>query len=805
MVPLTLLDQPWRQGKIIMLEPRRMAARAAAERMAFLLGEEIGERIGYRIRQDTQVGPDTLVEVVTGGVLTRLLQDDPALEQYSAVIFDEFHERNLDSDLGLALTLHGRALLRDDSHPLRIIVMSATLDGERISALLDDAPLVRSEGRMFEVSTRYLGGGQLQDLVRETGAAIVQAHAESDGNILVFLPGQREINAVAQSLARQLPPSTRISPLYGQLPLAQQRAAIAPLSAQDNAHRKIVLATDIAETSLTIEGITVVVDCGFRREPRFDPRTGLTRLQSSRISRASASQRAGRAGRLGPGLCLRLWRREDTLQAYSPAEIEQADLMPLALQMLSFGVAQIDELTWLTPPPAGAFRQALALLQSLGAVTGIDGHTQLTTHGQEMARFPAHPRLAHMLLKGAQHGLGPLACTLAAALAEPGRPPAMGHDVEQWPSAIARAASHCQWSQRVKRQSALFQRALTPFTERRSTGSPIASTPCAFLLVQAYPDRIAKQRDGGVTYQLSNGRSADLPTGSQLQKKPWLAVAESGGMVGTKGDRIYCAAELDALHFRDALSDHVREERAVSWHEQNQRLLAERQLRVGALLLHAERITDLTTEQKSTAIAAFIRSKGLHVLPWTKSCEQWRARVMLIAAQPSCHGENLPAWPNVSDEHLLHTLEHWLCPYLAGVNSLHDIKKLDLSAMLHNLLPWPLPQKLEQWAPTHLKVPSGSQKAIDYSQTPPVLAVKLQEMFGCDATPCIANGSVDLLVHLLSPAQRPLQVTQDLAGFWRSSYQEVKKEMKGRYPKHPWPDDPTQAIATRWVKKKNED
>lgn len=804
LVPLALLDQPWRQGKIMMLEPRRMAARAAAERMASMLGESVGERIGYRIRQDTQVGPNTLVEVVTGGVLTRLLQDDPALEHYSAVIFDEFHERNLDSDLGLALALHGRALLRDEDNPLRIVVMSATLDGERISALLHNAPLVRSEGRMHNVSIRYLGGGQRSDLVPEVTAATVQAHTESDGNILVFLPGQKEITSVAQNLTRQLPTTTKVAPLYGQLSLAQQRAAIAPLNADDQVNRKVVLATDIAETSLTIEGITVVVDSGYRREPRFDPRTGLTRLQSSRISKASASQRAGRAGRLAPGQCWRLWRSEDVLQAYAAAEIEQADLMPLALQMLNFGVAQIDELTWLTPPPKGAFKQALTLLQSLGAVTGCDGHTQLTDHGREMASFPAHPRLAHMLLVGARYGLGQLACTLAAALAEPSRPQSMGHDVEQWPHAVDRSGKSCQWSQRVKRQAAQFKQALIPFISQPSAHEPPAVTPCGFLLAQAYPDRIAKQRDASAEYQLSNGRSARLPADDHLHKTAWLAVAESGGVVGTKEDRIYCAAELDPTLFREALADHVNEVRAISWHEQNQRLLAERQYYVGALLLRAERINDLTAEQKSAAIADFIRAKGLGMLPWTSSSEQWRARVQLLAAQTSCQSADLPAWPDVTDTGLMQTLEHWLYPYLTDVTNLQDLKKLDLLNMLQSLLPWPLPQKLDQWAPTHLAVPSGSQKAIDYTHSPPVLAVKLQEMFGCETTPCVANGSVPLVVHLLSPAQRPLQVTQDLAGFWRSSYQEVKKEMKGRYPKHPWPDDPTQAVATRGGKKKRE-
>lgn len=781
MVPLALLNEPWRTGKIIMLEPRRMAARAAAERMATLLGEDVGETIGYRIRQDTRVSARTAIEVVTGGVLTRMLQEDQALEQYSLVIFDEFHERNLDSDLGLALALHGRELLRDSEHPLRLLVMSATLDGERISKLLDDAPLLRSAGRMFDVGTRYLGGGRPADLIAETNAATVLAHGEYEGNILVFLPGQREIQAVARGLQQQLPASTCIAPLYGQLSLREQRAAIAPLELGGSFQRKVVLSTDIAETSLTIEGITVVVDSGFRREPAFDARTGLTRLQTRRISQASATQRAGRAGRLAPGVCLRLWRREDTLQAYSAAEIEQADLVPLVLQMLNFGVDSAAELKWLTPPPAGAFAQALDVLRGLGAIEPQCEHVQLTAHGRNMAQFPAHPRLAHMLLKGAELGLSRSACTLAAALSEPGRPPGFAADAETWLEQIHHGREKSLWTQRVQQQAAAFAQALQPF----GTGSSAANiaTPYGFLMAQAYPDRIAKRRDAGSVYQLSNGRSAILSGATPLHKSLWLAVAETGGTAGASEDRIYCAAALDPVLFDSAMADHVQAHRLISWHEQNQRLLAEEQLKVGALLLRSERIKDLSPEQKTQAIADYIHSKGLGVLPWTPEHEQWRARVALLRAQPRCHSPELPPWPDVSDAGLTRTLHNWLQPYLHAVNTLADLKKLDLQALLQNLLPWPLPQKLDRWAPTHWTVPSGSRKALDYTQTPPVLAVKLQEMFGCDTTPCVANGSVPLLVHLLSPAQRPLQVTQDLAGFWRSSYQEVKKEMKGRYPK----------------------
>jgi ATP-dependent helicase HrpB len=463
-------------------------------------------------------------------------------------------------------------------------------------------------------------------------------------------------------------------------------------------------------------------------------------------------------------------------------------------------VEKLDELAWLTPPPLGAFQQALNLLAQLGAV---GESSNLTNHGKEMALFPAHPRLAHMLLRGAKVGLADEACRLAAALAEPGRPAHYGDDAEQWLSAIDHPKNKsCPWTQRVKQQSATFRQALSALIKPPSEKAPTVTTPCGFLIAQAYPDRIAKQRENSAVYQLSNGRSANLPNGHSLQKYLWLAVAESGGMVGNSEDRIYCAAELDPALFQNELSDHVKVTSTISWHLQNQRLMAEKHYRVGALLLRAERITDLTRDQKTQAILDFIRAQGLSVLPWTDACVQLRARVQLVRAQKSCQQPDLPSWPDFSDEGLLATMNDWLSPFIESVNALHDFKKLDLFAMLSSLLPWPLGQKLDQWVPTHITVPSGSVKSLDYTQNPPVLAVKLQEMFGCDETPKVANGGVALLVHLLSPSQKPLQITQDLAGFWRSSYQEVKKEMKGRYPKHPWPDDPTQAVPTRFTKKK---
>ena len=778
-----------------------MAARAAAERMAHMLGEAVGDRVGYRIRQDSKIGPKTRIEVVTGGVFSRLLQEDPALEDYSLVIFDEFHERNLDSDLGLALTLQGRELLREPEHPLKLLVMSATLDGERISTLLGHAPLVRSEGRLFDVDVRYLGGGRLDNLVTECSEATIEAHQSLSGNILLFLPGQQSIHAVAQRLGNQLPDATLIAPLYGSLSLEEQRAAIAPLSANSNYQRKVVLATDIAETSLTIEGITVVIDSGFRREPRFDPRTGLTRLETRRISQASATQRAGRAGRVAPGHCWRLWKREDTLQAFAAAEIEQADLLPLVLQMLNFGVHEIDELKWLTPPPNGAFQQALQLLQQLGA-TQIDNPYQLTSHGQAMASFPAHPRLAHMLLRGAHLGLTEQACYLAAALAEPNRPTTLNNDVEQWLSPSTSIHKQREpWHQRVHKQSAQYLRDLTAHRKVKNTTGTSANNAdsCGMLLAMAYPDRIAKRRDQQDIYQLANGRSAKLGKNTGLSKWEWLAVAETGGQVGRSEDIIYSAAPLNPKLFKQDLSALVKRKQIIEWHDKNQRFHAEQLECVGQLIWQRKALSKLSGEEKTTAICTYIQQKGLSVLPWDEQCKQWQARVELLR---QLEPENLSTWPDVSDNYLLCDLNRWLKPYLQQVHTQQDIKKLPLYNILQNLLLWPMQKQLEQLAPSHITVPSGSSKTIDYLQQPPVLAVKLQEMFGCETTPTVANGKVALLVHLLSPAQRPLQVTQDLAGFWRSSYQEVKKEMRGRYPKHPWPDDPTKAVATRFTKNK---
>lgn len=798
-VPLALLDEPWRRGRILMLEPRRMAARAAAERMAHLLGEKTGGRVGYRIRQETRVSDRTQIEVVTGGVLTRLLHDDPSLAAYSLLIFDEFHERNLDSDLGLALALQARDLLRDQD-PLKILVMSATLDGSAVARLLGDAPVVRSQGRAYPVSVHYLGRGAQEPAATGAAAiatwakAVLQALRDHTGSLLVFLPGQREILALRDELQERVGPDIQLAPLYGNLTLAEQQAAIHPVAAPWS--RKVVLATDIAETSLTIEGVQVVVDAGLHRAPAFDPRTGLTRLRTERIAQSSATQRTGRAGRLGPGVCYRLWGEEEVLKPFTTPEIAQADLAPVALQILAFGINDPGALAWLTPPPASAFDQALALLRLLGAVSGPDTPGQLTRHGSAMAEFPAHPRLAHMMLRGAECGLGNEACALAAVLEENGRPAHLGPDVDTWLAGRAAGGRGNAWAQRARRQMEQFSAQL-PLT---AAGAHDIATPTGLLLALAFPDRVARQRQPGQSaYLLANGRGASLDEGERLGREAWLAVAEVGGLAGRREDRIFAAAALDPALFADPLAFLVRAQERVEWSDSEQRFLAERRWTLGALTWRREPIANLAGGRRVAALVSYLREKGLGLLPWEPAQEQWRARITLLR-QHGCTTAGLPPWPDVSDQGLLDTLDSWLAPCLEHVTKLDDLRRLDLSGALTSMLPWPLPARLEEWAPTHMAVPSGSRIAVDYTREPPVLAVKLQEMFGCETTPRVAQGRVALMVHLLSPAQRPLQITQDLAGFWRTSYHDVKKEMKGRYPKHPWPDDPLEAAATRFTK-----
>ncbi|KGF62590.1 ATP-dependent helicase HrpB [Pseudomonas lutea] len=804
-VPLALLHEDWLAGQtILMLEPRRLAARAAAERLASELGERVGETVGYRIRLDSKVGPDTRIEVVTEGILTRRLQDDPSLEGVGLLIFDEFHERSLDADLALALTLNGRALFRDEQ-PLKILLMSATLEGERLSVLLDDAPVISSEGRMFPVTMQwgrpFQPGEFIEPRVVQT---VLDALGNESGSVLVFLPGQAEIRRVNQQLADAIGERSDVMlcPLHGELDLSAQRAAIEPAP---TGKRKVVLATNIAETSLTIDGVRVVVDAGLARVPRFDPGSGMTRLDTQRISRASATQRAGRAGRLEPGVCYRLWSeaQHDQLAAYGAAEILQADLAGLALQLARWGV-EPAHLIWLDLPPAAAYAQAQDLLARLGALTREPGGAwKITAHGQSMAQVPAHPRIAHLLLRGHELGLGALACDVASLLGERDILRGAGADLHSRLTLLAgaeRAARGAQGGVQRARQLSRQYRGYLRGAACKAVTDPDHPRWLGALLALAYPDRVAQQRrPGGAEYRLANGRAALFAEPDALMKQPWLVIADLGSRQGQREERIYLAAEFEPALFESVLAEQVTVFDQLDWDEREGVFRAERQRKAGELIISREPLTGLDDSARGQALLALVRRKGLELLPWTPELRQWQARVGLLR-QLDLQKLSESEWPDVSNDALLATLEHWLLPYLGKVTRLSHFGNLDLSSILHNLLPWPLPQRLEEWAPHHLTVPSGSSVRLDYSESPPVLAVRLQELFGLADTPRIANGRQSVKLHLLSPARRPVQVTQDLANFWRSTYAEVKKDLKGRYPKHYWPDDPLIAEPTARVK-----
>jgi ATP-dependent helicase HrpB len=802
-VPLALLDAPWLAGqRIVMLEPRRLAARAAAERLASELGEKVGETVGYRIRLDSKVGPNTRIEVVTEGILTRRLQTDPALEGVGLLIFDEFHERSLDADLALALSLNGRELLRDDP-PLKILLMSATLEGERLSRLLDEAPVVSSQGRMHPVEVRWGRPFQPGEFIEPRVLdSVLQAVADEAGSVLVFLPGQAEIRRVHQSLQDALGERREflLCPLHGELDLNAQRAAIEPAP---QGLRKIVLATNIAETSLTIDGVRVVIDAGLARVPRFDPGSGMTRLDTQRISRASATQRAGRAGRLEPGVCYRLWSeaQHEQLAAHGSAEILQADLAGLALQLSRWGVTP-DQLRWLDQPPAAAYTQAQDLLARLGAFRA-GNRDALSDHGQAMAMLPTHPRIAHLLLRGQELGLADMACNVAALLGERDILRGGGADLHSRLALLngeSRAARGSQGGVQRARQLARQYRGMLRGSTRSAVADPDHPRWLGALLALAYPDRVAQQRrEGGAEYRLANGRAALFAEADALMKQPWLVVADLGSRQGQREERIYLAADFDPALFEGVLAEQVQTLEVLDWDERENVLRAERQRKVGELVLGREPLPGLDDDARARALLGLVRRKGLALLPWSPELRQWQARVALLR-QLDLDAAAQSDWPDLSDEALLGTLEDWLQPYLGKVSRLSHFAQLDLSSILRGLLPWPLPQRLDEWAPVHVHVPSGSNIRLDYSETPPILAVRLQELFGLADTPRIAQGRLQVKLHLLSPARRPVQVTQDLANFWRATYTEVKKDLKGRYPKHYWPDDPLVAEATARAK-----
>ncbi|MEO8223198.1 MAG: ATP-dependent helicase HrpB, partial [Gammaproteobacteria bacterium] len=799
-VPLALLDAPWLAGRrLLLLEPRRLAARAVAARMASQLGEEPGATVGYRTRLDTRMGPRTRIEVVTEGILTRQLQRDPALEGVGLVIFDEFHERSLQADTGLAFVLDARRHLAPE---LRVLVMSATLDGAALARLMDEAAVITAPGLSFPVETRYADRASSDYLDRQATAAIRRALGEHDGDLLVFLPGAGEIRRVERALLDTVAGDTlRIRPLYGDLDREAQDLAIRPAPAGE---RKVVLATNIAETSLTIEGIRVVIDGGLERRARFDPQSGMGRLETLRISQASADQRRGRAGRLAPGTCYRLWTAAEhrALLPFTPPEIASADLAPLALELAAWGTRDPAALTWLTPPPAGALAQARELLRQLGA---LDAEDRITAHGRELLRQGAHPRLAHLMLGAKAAGLGGTACALAALLGErdllrsqPGqRPTERDPDLRtrleilaQDPGATRRDDVDAGTLRIVRRSADTYARQLgLGGGERR-----IDPDEVGWLLALAYPDRIARTREhGSGRYLLSNGRGAFFAAPQSLARSDFLVIPELEG--GEKEARIQLAAPVSAAELEQHFAGSISSTSEVRWDSRERAVVARRQRRLGALVLADESLRQPEPALVTAAMLAGLRELGLGTLPFTPDLRQWQARVLLCGrVEP----EAVEPWPDVSDGALLATLESWLTPWLDGVSRATHLARVDLAGALRGLLPWARQQRLDELAPTHLTVPSGSHVPIDYLDGPvPSLSVRLQEVFGLDATPRVGGGRVPVLLKLLSPARRPVQVTQDLASFWTGAYHEVRRELKGRYPRHYWPEDPHQAEPTR--------
>jgi ATP-dependent helicase HrpB len=757
-----------------MLEPRRLATRAAAMRMAATRGERPGETIGYRMRLESRVGSRTRIEVVTDGIFVRQIQSDPSLEHVGLVIFDEAHERGLDGDLGLALALDARSGLRPD---LRLLVMSATLDGARFAKLLDGAPVLTSDGRSFPIDTIHVPRAPETRIEDATASAVRRALTERQGDVLTFLPGMAEIRRVAQRLEeRGLGSGVELHLLHGELSTAEQDAALAPAP---SGRRKVVLASAIAETSLTIEGVRIVVDSGLARVPRFDPRSGLTRLETVRVSVDSADQRRGRAGRLGPGTCYRLWSEPEqrALAAHRAAEILEADLAPLALELALWGARDPATLSWLDAPPAAAWLQATELLRALDA---IDRSGAITDEGQRMAALGTHPRLAHMLVAAADDSERALAADIVAVLMEPDRDrdTDLRHQLDRLSGRRARAAGD------LRRRLGLKDRGRASLDRAGA------------LLARAYPDRVAMRRAGTTgQFLLANGRGAAIDATDALARADHLVVADLDG--AGRDSRIRLAAPIARADIEAIFADDIQDQDVVIWDARSESVQARRQRRLGALALDDGPLSAPDPARTAAAMSEGIRTLGLDALPWTPALRQWRARVAFLRR---ADGEG-SVWPDLSDAALIADLDQWLAPYLAGCTRRTHLDRVDLVNALHGLVDHRQRRRLNAEAPTHADLPSGARVPIDYeSGDVPVISARLQQMFGATDTPLLAGGRVRPVLHLLSPAGRPVQVTRDLAGFWAGSYAEVKKDMKGRYPKHFWPDDPRTAPPTDRVR-----
>jgi ATP-dependent helicase HrpB len=774
-VPLALMDEPWTAGgKIIVLEPRRLAARAAAARMASTLGEAVGDQVGFRVRMQSKVSAATRVEVVTEGVFTSMILDDPSLEGVAAVLFDEFHERSLDADLGLALARDAQAVLRGD---LRLLVMSATLDGARVAALLGDAPIVESHGRAYPVEIRYLGRDPSARFEDQVAKAVRKALAEESGGVLVFVPGQGEIRRIEALLAERLASNVDIAPLYGALTPAEQDRAIAPTEA---GRRKVVLATSIAETSLTLDSVRVVIDAGFARVPRYDPASGLTRLATVRVSRAAADQRRGRAGRTEPGVCYRLWDEAETraLIAFAAPEILESELSSFALDLALWGAWDAGSLAFLDPPPRAALAEARALLADLGA---LDAAGRITPHGRALSALSLPPRLAHMVLTAAKAGGGHRAALIAVVLTERGLG---GGDVDLH-ERLARLAS--DRGQRAEDARALSARWARQAKARADEGGPSDGA----MLLAAYPERLAKRRGGAGEFRLASGRGAYLDPSRSLAGAQWLVVAELGA--GAAKDRILLAAALDEAELFAAVAHRIDVKDVVET-DAGGRFQAKRVERIGALVLSERAITidDAVIER---ALLNQALKQGVAALPWGEPAKGLRARIGFLRA---LHGD---PWPDLSDEALAAQADTWLSGALIGIRSLAGLRPEALEAALRTLVPWDLQAKLDRLAPARFTAPTGSSVAIDYAaQGGPRVELRVQELFGLAVHPTLAEGRIPLTLALTSPARRPIQVTRDLPSFWGGSWAEVKKQMRGRYPRHPWPDDPLAAPPTTRAK-----
>ncbi len=777
-VPLVLMEESWTgTGKILVLEPRRIAARAVADRMARTLGEEVGGRVGLRVRFGSKVSSRTRVEVVTEGIFTRMILDDPALTGVAAVLFDEFHERSLDADLGLALALDAQGALRED---LRILVMSATLDGARVARLLSDAPLIESAGRAFPVTTRHVGRDPAARLEDEVARVVRRALAEEPGSALVFLPGASEIRRTADLLAATVKdPAVDVVQLFGALDRADQDRAIEPAPA---GRRKVVLATSIAETSLTIEGVRIVVDCGLARVPRFEPDLGLTRLETVRVSRAAADQRRGRAGRTEPGVCYRLWdeAQEGAFPAYATPEILAADLSSFLLDCAAWGVGDPTSLAFLDPPPKPALAEAHALLDSLAA---LDADGRITAEGKVLRGLPLTPRLARMVVDASARGEGRLAADLALLVSERGlggEDVHLGHRLDRLRTDRSRRAED------ARRMAAGWLREVKGAPD---TGS--GPERAGAVLALAFPDRIARARGKDGDFVLANGRGGSVDPASPLARETFLAVAEIGGVAARA--RILSAAPISLAEIEEGFADRIETREDVTFDKAAAALRSKRSRRLGAVNLGEQTLAVPADEASAARLAEGIAQIGLHRLPWTKAQLALRHRVAFLRRVDE-------SFPDLSDETLAATAADWLAPHILGKSALSQIGADDLGNALDQLVPWDVKRRIETDLPSHFDAPSGQRHPIDYEGEEPVLSIRVQELFGLAVHPSVARGKIPLVVELLSPAHRPVQVTRDLPGFWKGSWQAVKSEMKGRYPRHPWPDDPAAAAATHRAK-----